>query len=51
MQTNTFNENFPVPYENSTMWENAEIVWIHHGNTGISKKDLALGFASSGYFQ
>ena len=51
VQTNTFNENFPVPYENSTMWENAEIVWIHHGNTGISKKDLALGFASSGYFQ
>ncbi|KAK6176567.1 hypothetical protein SNE40_014828 [Patella caerulea] len=45
------NENYPVPFEKSTMWDNAEVKWIYHGLTSISKKSLAINMASSGYYR
>ena len=45
------NENYPVPFEQSTMWNNAEIKWIHHGKTGVQAKDLAVDLASAGYYR
>ena len=50
VQIPDLNDNFPLPYESTDMWKNAEIVWHHHGKTDLNKKDLALGFASAGYF-
>lgn len=43
--------NFPAPFEKSTMWNDVEVVWIYHGKKGLSKKDLAINMASSGYYQ
>ncbi|RUS72439.1 hypothetical protein EGW08_019801 [Elysia chlorotica] len=43
--------NFPVPFENSTLWDAVEVVWIYHGKKGLGKKDLAINMASSGYYQ
>ncbi|KAK3738793.1 hypothetical protein RRG08_035673 [Elysia crispata] len=43
--------NFPIPYENSTLWDAVDVVWIYHGNKGLSKMDLAINMASSGYYQ
>lgn len=45
------NENYPVPFEQSTMWNNAEIKWIYHGKTGVQPKDLAVDLASAGYYR
>ncbi|KAL4227006.1 hypothetical protein ACF0H5_014982 [Mactra antiquata] len=45
------NDNIPLPYEQTTMWKNAQVVWIYHGKTDISSKDLALNMASSGYYR
>ncbi|XP_052266870.1 protein DD3-3-like [Dreissena polymorpha] len=45
------NDNLPLTFEKSTMWNNADIVWMHHGKTDISPKDLALEMASSGYYR
>ena len=45
------NENYPAPFEQSTMWNNAEIKWIHHGKTGVQAKDLAVDLASAGYYR
>jgi len=44
-------DNFPLPYESSTMWEAADVVWHSHGRNILDKKDLALGFASAGYYE
>ena len=49
-QTRGLNENFPMPFENTTMWANAEVVWSYHGMTHLESRDLALNMASSGYF-
>ena len=51
VQINDLNENMPVPFENSTMWTNAQVVWIYHGNTRVGPKDLAINLASSGFFE
>ncbi|XP_076469495.1 protein DD3-3-like [Babylonia areolata] len=45
------NDNFPVPFEQSRMWTNAEIKWIYHGKTGVQAKDLAVDLASAGYYR
>ena len=45
------NENYPLPYESTTMWENAEIKWIYHGRKGVKSKDLAINMASAGYYE
>lgn len=47
-------ENFPVPYENSTLWANTEIIWSPHllnGNAKPSQEDLAVNMASAGYYR
>ncbi|XP_045164197.2 protein DD3-3-like isoform X2 [Mercenaria mercenaria] len=45
------NDNFPLPYEQTTMWKNADVIWMYHGKTDISSKDLALNIASAGYYR
>jgi len=50
-QIQDLNDNFPLPYERTNMWSNADIVWIHHGKNDISPKDLALEMSSSGYYR
>ncbi|GFO44388.1 protein dd3-3-like [Plakobranchus ocellatus] len=42
--------NFPTPFEQSTMWDNVEVVWIYHGNKSLDNRDLAINMASSGYY-
>ncbi|XP_067684974.1 protein DD3-3-like [Haliotis asinina] len=45
------NDNFPIPFERSTMWTGADIKWIYHGKTSVSAKNLAVNMASSGYYR
>lgn len=45
------NENFPVPFEASTMWNNVEIMWIYHGTLNIRPVDLAADLATTGYYR
>jgi hypothetical protein len=45
------NENYPMPFESSNMWTNAQIKWIHHGVQGVQPKDLALDLATAGYYR
>ncbi|XP_070559547.1 protein DD3-3-like [Ptychodera flava] len=53
VQINEALENYPLPYENSTMWSAAKVVWIYHSNTpnSVVAKDLAVSMASSGYYR
>ncbi|CAF1590822.1 unnamed protein product [Adineta ricciae] len=46
-------ENYPYPYEQSTFWKNAKVRWspMEKSNDNIRKDDLALYFASSGYYR
>lgn len=50
-QIGDLNDNLPLPFEKTTMWNNADIIWTHHGKTNISPKDLALGLSSAGYYR
>ncbi|KAI0209873.1 Protein DD3-3 [Lamellibrachia satsuma] len=50
VQISGLNENFPMPFENTTMWSNMEVVWIYHGVTQLKSRDTALNMASCGYF-
>lgn len=45
------NDNIPLPFEKTTMWTNAEIMWMHHGKTDISAKNLALDISTAGYYR
>lgn len=45
------NDNFPLPFEKSTMWNNANIRWIYHGKTDVSPENLAVSMASGGYYR
>lgn len=45
------NDNFPMPFEQNTMWTNAQVKWIYHGVTGVQPKDLAVDMATSGYYR
>ena len=67
VQTNNRNENFPLPYEMSTMWKSVDIVGYVNANASLTDdinkylqsagktadagKDLALYLASSSYYQ
>lgn len=44
-------ENFPLPFERTTLWKSAKIFWIYHGKINIGPKDLALDLSSSGYYR
>ncbi|XP_067928510.1 protein DD3-3-like [Watersipora subatra] len=47
-------ENFPVPYENSTLWKNSEVIWMSEalsGGNSLSAEDLAVSMSSAGYFK
>lgn len=50
VQIRDLNDNYPVPFEQSNMWGNAEVKWIYHGKSSVSAKDLAVSMASSGYY-
>lgn len=45
------NDNFPMPFEQSTMWNNMEVMWIYYNGTNWSPKDVALNMASSGHYR
>lgn len=45
------NDNFPLPFEQSTMWTNALVKWIYHGETTVPAKDLAVDLATAGYYR
>ena len=51
VQIRDLNENYPVPYENSTMWQDAEVVWIQQNFKNPNDREIAIILASSGYFQ
>lgn len=46
-------ENYPYPYEQTTLWKNVYVRWTPMGksNNNIRMDDLALYFASSGYYR
>ena len=45
------NDNIPLPFEKTTMWTQARVMWAHHGKTDISAKDLALDVSTAGYYR
>lgn len=44
-------ENYPVPYSNSTLWGNVEIVSQPFSGAKLSSEDLAVNMVSAGYFR
>ncbi|CAF0836325.1 unnamed protein product [Adineta steineri] len=46
-------ENYPYPYEQTTFWKNVKVRWspMEKSNTNILQEDLALYFASTGYYR
>jgi hypothetical protein len=46
-------ENYPYPFEQTTFWNNVIVRWspMEKQNNQIRKDDLALYFASSGYYR
>uniref|UniRef100_A0A4D5RA35 Protein DD3-3 n=1 Tax=Scolopendra viridis TaxID=118503 RepID=A0A4D5RA35_SCOVI len=44
-------ENFPLPYETSNFYKNAELKWIYFGKENISPLSLAVNLASSGFYR
>jgi hypothetical protein len=63
VQINTMNENFPLPYETCNVWNSLKLIGIlssdspmnksapYLDKTQLSSKDLALYFASSGFYR
>lgn len=45
------NDNFPMPFERSTMWNNANIRWLYDGKTDVSAENLSVTMASAGYYR
>lgn len=49
------NTNYPVPWENATLFKDAEVIWASFAddpnNPGLSGQDVATAFASSGYYR
>jgi len=41
--------SIPLTFENSNMFQNAEIKWIHNGQTDMAAEQLALDMATAGY--
>ena len=50
VQISDLGENYPLPIESTTMWQNAEVFFIHHGNLPVKSEDLAISMATSGYY-
>jgi len=46
-------ENYPLPYEHTTFWKNVQVRWspMKKAVSTIKQDDLALYFASSGYYR
>ena len=46
------NTNYPVPWENATLFRDAEVLWASFAAnpSTVSSQDLATAFASSGYY-
>jgi hypothetical protein len=48
------NTNYPLPWENATLFKDAEVIWASFAddpnNPGLSAQDIATAFASSGYY-
>lgn len=46
-------ENYPLPYEHTTFWKNVQVRWspMEKSPSNIKQDDLALYFASSGYYR
>lgn len=46
------NTNYPFPWENATLFRDAEVLWASFTNdpASLSSQDLATAFASSGYY-
>ncbi len=61
VQINTMNENFPLPYETCDIWNSLHLLGTLNSSlsasgpylaiTPLGPKDLALYFASSGFYQ
>jgi hypothetical protein len=53
VQIRARDENYPYPYEQTTFWNNVNVRWSPMGkpDTSIRKDDLALYFASAGYYR
>ncbi|CAF0756780.1 unnamed protein product, partial [Didymodactylos carnosus] len=53
LQMRSRDENYPYPYEMTTLWSNSKVRWSPYQKTNdnIKKEDLALYFASSGYYR
>eukprot|EP00058_Branchiostoma_floridae_P021203 XP_002606693.1 hypothetical protein BRAFLDRAFT_72540 [Branchiostoma floridae] len=49
VQMRSLLDNFPAPFENSTMWNSARVWWPAAPKYSLAK-DLAVAFASSGYY-
>uniref|UniRef100_T1JCE1 Uncharacterized protein n=1 Tax=Strigamia maritima TaxID=126957 RepID=T1JCE1_STRMM len=47
----TLGQNFPSAFEKSDFWKGLEIKWNYFGNLNMSSLDLALNFASAGYYR
>jgi hypothetical protein len=54
VQTSGPNSNYPLPWERTTMWTGTELIWKDNtewtNNTELSSTDLAVAFASGGYY-
>nr|XP_006822468.1 PREDICTED: protein DD3-3-like [Saccoglossus kowalevskii] len=51
VQMNQALENYPLPYENTTLWSSVKVVWIYHEESNVAAKDLAVNMASAGYYR
>lgn len=51
VQTRDAIENYPLPFEEATLFTNAKIVWTPEDYEGASAEDLAINMATSGYYQ
>lgn len=48
------NSNYPVPWENSTMWKGVELVWKDEtwtNSSALDETDIAVVLASGGYYE
>ena len=44
------NSNYPLPYEETSMWKYTTVAWVYHGRK-MTPEELALNIASSGYYE
>lgn len=51
VQIRDLNDNFPLPYEQTSMWSAADVKWIFSEANSVSAKDLAVAMSSAGYYK